>query len=244
MKNTIIIYLLLLLVGFSQFIQSQTNQNTITVVGKVVDYKSKVPPERIMVVNKRTYTGMIVGADGKFTTTIPKTDTLIITALGYELKNICFKDSISKTNYQILISLYPKTYYGNEVVIRPIKPIKEVEKEIGSISSTYKPSYSNIGRDNVITALYMRFSKFEQSKQRVAELEERDAMQDALKELLRIYIKNDIMYLDDKEFDDFIEFCGLNINYVQSSTMYELAEYIKQRYDIYKTLIFRRKKIK
>lgn len=215
---------------------AQDQFNTIIINGKVVDYLSNVPPERIMVVNKKSYTGILVGADGKFTISIYNKDTLLITALGYEVKQVCYKDSVFKPAYNSTIKLYPKTYYGNEIVIKPVKPIGEVEKEIGSISSKYKPTYNKIESDNVITLLYMRFSKYERSKQLVAQLEANDAMRDALKDLFRIYIKNDIMYLSDNEFDSFIDFCSLDLDYVQSVSMYELAETIKFRYTLYKDI--------
>ena len=100
-----------------------------------------------------------------------------------------------------------------------------------------RKKYSLEGVDAIsspITALYERFSKIEQSKRKVAEWENEDLRRDILKELFRLYIKNDIIDLKDDEFDAFIKYLNLSDTFIQNATQFELVMAIKGKYENFK----------
>jgi uncharacterized protein YecA (UPF0149 family) len=54
-----------------------------------------------------------------------------------------------------------------------------------------------------------------------------------LKELFVKYVSADIIDLDEKEFDDFIDFCNVSDEFLQKASQYEFIEYVKQKYQLY-----------
>ena len=78
---------------------------SIEVRGKVFDkIDSTVTPSAI-IINKRIGTGLNCMPGMPFSMVGLKTDTFLITAGGYEVLRICFRDSIFKTIYFIKIGL-------------------------------------------------------------------------------------------------------------------------------------------
>jgi hypothetical protein len=93
-----------------------------------------------------------------------------------------------------------------------------------------------------ITFLYERFSKYGRNKAKLADLKNLEQKKDLLKELFRIYVKTDIMDLDESEFDDFILFMNLSDDFIKNSSQYDLTQYILLKFDEY--MIIRSTKVK
>ena len=82
-----------------------------------------------------------------------------------------------------------------------------------------------------ITALYQAFSKKEQSKRKVAEMEFQDDQRAVVKELLRIYVAYDVVKLDEEDFDEFIYFLNVNPDFLRTASEFELIDFIKGKYE-------------
>ncbi len=217
----------------STLLNAQRRDTTIIVSGKVIGDNSIVF-NRIMVINKTTGSGTYVGVEGDFSVSIKKTDTLMFAYTGYRTSKICFKDSADKAEYLIALKLDRLSYQLHEIAIYPIKQLSEIQKEINQLEARKKRVKQLEGVDafqSPITALYERFSRMEQSKRKVAELENEAMKRDVLKDLFRIYIKYDIIDLSDDQFDDFITFCDLPDLFIMQATQYDLVEAIKRRYN-------------
>ena len=211
---------------------------TVTVTGVVVD-ENNINMTRVMVIDKSTGRGTYVGLDGKFSISIPRPDTLMFAYTGYKIKKISFKDSLSATQFFMLVKLSPASYQLKEIVIYPVKKLSEVQKQLDDLGNYRQPTYQTNGLAAIgspITALYERFSKMEQSKRKVQELEQNDRKVSALKELFKIYIKYDIIDLTDDQFDDFITFCDLSDYFILHASQFELVETIKSKYLNFKEL--------
>lgn len=214
-------------------LHAQQPDNKIMVTGKVVG-DNTIVFNRVMVINKGTGNGTYVGIDGTFSISIQRTDTLMFAYTGYRTSKICFKDSIPKSEYLLAVKLDRISYQLKEIAIYPIKKLNDVQKEIDQLEAHKKRVKQLEGVDAIqspITALYERFSRMEQSKRKVAELENEDMKRSVLKDLFRIYIKYDIIDLSDEQFDDFITFCDMPDAYIMNVTQYELVEGIKARYN-------------
>jgi hypothetical protein len=222
------------LIFFSVYnLYAQDTIPNITVTGKVIG-DNTIVFNRVMVINKGSGNGTYVGIDGSFTISIKKQDTLMFAYTGYRTSKICFKDSIPKKEYLLAVKLDKLSYQLKEIAIYPIKKLSDVQKEIEQMDARKKRIRQLEGADALqspITALYERFSRMEQSKRKVAELENEDMKREVLKDLFRIYIKYDIFDLSDEQFDDFITFCDMPDRYIMNATQYELVEGIKARYN-------------
>jgi hypothetical protein len=82
--------------------------------------------------------------------------------------------------------------------------------------------------------LYERFSRFGKSKRLVAELENEDMKRDILKDMFRLFVKHDIINLNDEEFDAFIKYLNFSDEFMQNSTQLELIMAIKGKYETFK----------
>lgn len=212
---------------------SQTPIN-ISIKGRVVGKDPNDYLYQIMVVNKRSKTGTFANADASFHIQALKSDTILFSASGYTIKKVCFNDSSYMQEYNVTIRLHKLNYYLKEVDIYPVKKLDEVQKSIDQLGVRNTNTYKNVdAMSSPITFLYERFSRFEQSKRKVAELENEDRRKEVLKDLFRVYIKYDIINLSNDDFDDFIVYCNLSDEFIKSASKYDLVMAIKNRYELF-----------
>lgn len=210
-------------------------QTTITVSGQAFDKESKLPLPKLMIINGRTNQGVFADAEGKFSISANQSDTLLFSAVGFLIKKICLKDSIAKKKYYVEVSLQQLQYTLKEISVFATRNLNEIQKDIDNLG--VKNTYSIEGISSIgspITFLYERFSKYGKSKQKVAEWENENLKKDILKDLFRLYIKNDIIDLNDEEFDAFIKYLNLSDEFIQNATQFELTMAIKGKYENFK----------
>jgi hypothetical protein len=213
----------------------------ITVKGTIYG-EDDLPLNNVMVISQHKKTGFICELNGSFKLSMDKTDTIVFACVGLNTAKYCFKDSATKTEYDIKVRMTKQTLVLKEVVIYPIKTNEEIEeqkKNLGTKNTDTYKSYSVLA--NPITALFERFSKKEQSKRKVEEMMNEDRMRDLLKDLFRIYVSYDIIDLSDEQFDGFISFMSLPEEYIKTASDYELGETVKKKYLEYKALMYKGK---
>jgi hypothetical protein len=204
---------------------------TITVKGNAVTAGGIGGLYQVIVINQHTSQGLMAASNGYFTIACSKTDTILVSASGFTVKKLCFRDSADKREYHITVRLDSLHYNLAEVKIYPHKNLRQVEDErktLGQIPNT--DTYKDPSLLNPISLLYERFSRIEQSKRKVAELEDEQKRRDVLKELFHIYIQHDIINLSSQDFDKFIDFCDFTDEFIKNSTDYDLVMAIKYRY--------------
>jgi hypothetical protein len=187
-----ILWCFFLLCGWSgAYAQSST---TIRISGNVLKAGEKTPLEDIAVLIKSTNTGTLTNAQGQFSITIPRTDTLVFRAVGYktveyvpvvrslaELRiniyleegNVELKEvEVSSRPSQEKIDRYVRNMKRPEPnhVRNPAPVIRFVpEKEIAPLAPTIS---------SPISLLYEMFSNEGKQRQRVRELEEQRRLED------------------------------------------------------------------
>ena len=229
-KITIIcIFLSFSILGFSQ--------KTIVISGQVYDKDSKLPLPRLMVINKRTGNGMFADSESKFSMSARQTDTILFSAVGFKLKKICLKDSTAADHFYVMVPLEKLYYTLKEVSVFAPRTLNEIDKDISALDSvrSFNRNFHDISAiESPITYLYERFSKFARSKQKVAMWENEDLKRSILKDLFRIYIKHDIIDLNEEEFDAFIRYCNLSESFIKNATQFELVMAIKGKYETFR----------
>lgn len=230
-----VICLILLLIFSYHTAVCQPDSDKILVSGKVYDYElPQLPLQFVMIVNLTTQQGIFANPDQSFSLTINRSDTIAITATGYAVRKISFRDS-SGTSFRIYPALHRLTVELRPVDIFQKRNPAKIEEDLKSLG--YNPrEYKLNGLEawgSPITALYQSLNKKERSKRRVAELENIDERNALLRELLRMYKASDLIELSDSEYDRFIEHLGLTDLMLNTFTQYELAVYIKEKYQGY-----------
>ncbi|HKR06362.1 MAG TPA: hypothetical protein VJY62_17135 [Bacteroidia bacterium] len=213
---------------------SFSQQTFISVSGKVFDAENNsLSFPVLMIVNLSTQRGIFGNTDGTFTTLLDKKDSLLISATGYTMKKICFKDSADQSTFYITVPLSKLHKDLKEVEIFPERDLDKIEKDIqklGYDESDYRLTGIDAWRAP-LSALYEEFSAKEKDKRKAAELRNESRRHDLLKELLRLYEKNKLVNLPAEEFDAFIDYLNINDEMMKRWTQYELAIYIKSKYE-------------
>jgi hypothetical protein len=215
--------------------QSQPTANEVVIVGSAREENDQTIPN-LIVINQRTRKGDFGKNDGSFRFSCLKTDTLTLTALGYQSRSICMKDSADKAGYSVIVYLESRTYQYPTVEIFAQRDLEKIEADIQKLGYNEK-DYMLSGINAVqspITFLYQQFSRKEQSKREVAMMENEDLKRDLLKELFHYYVDYEIIDLSDTEFDEFINFIHVSDDFMKNSSQYDFVIFVRDRYRDYK----------
>jgi len=213
-------------------------QTELKISGVVTDESGKTFVSNLMVVNKRTQQGQFSGMDGRFSLMARPNDTLIVAANGFYTLKIPIADSLTKGIADFRVRLTRLQVNLKEVEIFTSRDLEAIEKDIQTLGYD-EDDYMLEGVDALsspITALYVAFSRREQSKRMVAEMRNNDKRRALLKELFRKYVDYDIIHLDNHEFDRFIDFCRVSDEFLKGSTQYDFIMYVKKRFEVYRML--------
>ncbi|MFI5220407.1 MAG: hypothetical protein ACHQNT_13060 [Bacteroidia bacterium] len=211
-----------------------TGQSRINIQGKVID--TEIPAislPALMVVNLSTGQGIFGNNDGTFQISVFKNDTVLISAIGYTIKKICFTDSVFRNHFSVTIPLSKLKRDLQEVEIFPERNLKSIESDIQQLGYDEK-NYRLTGIDawsSPLTALYQQYSKKEKDKRRAAQLWNNEKRNDLLKELFRLYDKNKLINLPAEKYDEFAGYLNITDEMMKMWTQYELAVYIKSKYE-------------
>lgn len=185
----------------------------------------------MMVVNRTTGKGVFGQPNGAFNVYASPNDSITISVKNYALIHMTVNPD---SNCQCLHTFYIE---GNvqevaEVIVKPLKTLEQIREERESLALRETRQVTGIEvLQSPITALYQAFSKKEQSKRKVAEMEYADDQREVVKELLRIYVAYDVVALTDDEFDEFVFFLNVNPDFLRTASEYELIEFIKGKYE-------------
>jgi len=231
MKNFLFSITFIFVSAFS-FGQTLTeNDSLITIRGRVIDTTAAIGFYNVVVVNKTAGKGIFGDYTGTFEIIVRKGDLVGVSVLGYQTTYFSFSESEYKPVYNVTINLKVLTYTSEEVVVTPIKTLEELQEERSNIAKREVPT---VTVENVfqspITALYVAFSKREKTKRMVAEMEYQDQQDDIVREILRLYVHNDIIDLSEDDFEEFILFLNLSDEFLKTASDYELITYIQDKF--------------
>ncbi|PHR46802.1 MAG: hypothetical protein COA32_09990 [Fluviicola sp.] len=190
----------------------------------------------LMVINMSTKQGVFGGAKGDFSVYARIDDTIAFSVSGYNKRIIVVKAD-DDCQMDTMIYLESKVQEYETVEVYPIKSLEEIKKEREDLSKRETRTVTGVNvLQSPITALYERFSKKAQSKRLVAEMEHQDNINSILKELLRVYVSYDVVYLEEDQFEAFVYFLNIDEHFLKTASDYELITYIKDKLEHYKSM--------
>lgn len=221
---------ILLISSISIAVQSQTCSR-VFLSGKIVDTLQPQNFYNLMVVNRTSGKGVFGTPDGGFNVYANNGDSITLSVKGYPMYGFRIQAD-SNCQQKIYAILERKIQEKEEVVVRPLKTLQQIKEERASLSMRESRTVTGIEvMQSPITALYERFSKREQSKQFVSQMEYKDNQIKVLKELLRLYVAFEIVDLDEEEFENFIGFLNVDENFLKTSSDLELITFIKDKFE-------------
>ena len=201
------------------------------VKGSVKDTLQYQPFYNLMVVNKTSGRGVFGQPDGTFQVYANLNDIISISVKTYGVYTFRVNGD---SNCQMKLD---KVLIGREkmlqtVVIKPLKSVQQIKEERANLA--LKETHTVTGIDvlqSPITALYERFSKKAQQREKIAGLIYVDQQRKVLKELLRVYVAYEVIDLKDDEFDAFIVFLNISDDFLKTTSDIELIDFIKGKFE-------------
>ncbi len=215
---------------------SQQNCEKVLLQGKVIDTLSPQYFYNFMIVNRTKGKGVFGQPNGSFSLFVNNKDSINLSIKGYPI--IGFR-VIADSNCQFNVKEYIERIATNiqEVVIHPLKSLEQIKEERSSLAMRETRMVTGIeALQSPITALYQAFSKKEQNKRWIAEQEFKDNQRQVVKELLRLYVSYDIIELTEEQFDEFISFLNIDIDFFKTATEMELVTFVKDKYEHFKIM--------
>jgi hypothetical protein len=130
--------------------KKSTQQNLITIKGKVIDAETRAPLVFATVAVKETNVAIVTNIDGEFTLKIGDLTTsksLEVTFVGYKNKVVPFSE-LKENGSKNIIALEAAPIPIKEIIVKPLDPVAIVEKAINNISKNYESV------PNLMTAFY------------------------------------------------------------------------------------------
>lgn len=174
-----------------------------------------------------------------------KTDSFILSAVGYGRLTFDPPDTFKGKAYQTVIYLSQRTYGIEEVVIRGEQQ-RAIDVDL-SISEDQARRINNERRagqgfgvniDGAASSIYQAFSNDARERQKVRELQkDRQNVKFLLNGPYRAYIRSEFG-LKANEIRSFLEFCDFNRNY-RNAHYYEVTEKLDRCYTLYYNKVLR-----
>jgi hypothetical protein len=234
-----IVHLLLLVVLFAAEAGAQISDTTLIEIHGMLRDEQDQPIPNAIIINKSTKKGSFGKPNGSFDLVCERGDTLAITSLGYQTRYVTYSDSLQSQRFQLKLYLETRTYMMAEVEVFAPRDLEQIQEDIMKLGYN-EDDYMISGINAVvspITFLYQQFSKKEQSKRKVAYLENEDRKRALLKELFRLYVDYEIIVLNDEQFDDFITYLNVSDEFLINSTQYDFLVFVKDRFRDYKIFL-------
>jgi hypothetical protein len=154
--SVIAVFLLLALVaqtataGTRHDNKKTTQQNLITIKGKVIDAETRAPLVFATVAVKETNVAIVTNIDGEFTLKVgdlSTSKTIEVSFVGYKNKSVPLSD-LKENGSKNVIALEAAPIPIKEIIVKPLDPVSIVKKAIGNIPKNYETV------PNLMTAFY------------------------------------------------------------------------------------------
>lgn len=224
---------LMLLLMLSVVLHAQSDNATVQIQARIVDENNN-PVPYADIANRRMQLGFSADKEGYFSTTMLRTDSLIILKKGHTATKFMVKDSLPRELYVVKIVLPRVPVELTEVQINAIRTHQQIRMAINELSVKNTDLHPDARPLlNPLSYLYELISKKEKEKRFASQLETEEAKRIVLKDLLRLYNNYNIIELEEDEFDRFITYLNMPYDFLQKTSDYDLAVSIKRMYASY-----------
>lgn len=223
------------MLGF--FLASITYAQQAQVEGIVFDRNTKQRIGKVLLENPRSKVREFNNTRGEFHITALPGDTLIASSRGY------YTDTLVVTNNSIvLFHLLRESIYIDEVTVIGKRSAEEQFKQA---QRDYEKAFRlsdpgdlfSVGPNGVglsINAIYSLFSKEAKNAKRLKKLLENDYRENKIDDRFSVELVSKTTGLSGEELQRFMRIFRPSYYLVQSSNDYQLATYIRLKYDIYR----------
>lgn len=194
------------------------------------------PLSGVNIIDPKSSTTVTTDSNGFYQGRIKKSDFFFLFYPGYQTARFTVADSAPKPVYVLHFVMEPlSTGLSQPVIIRAPKTLEQIEEERKKLGITPEELKKNKvdAFASPIGALYEALSKQAHEKAKLSKQIAEDERRQVFKELLNYYNQNDLIYLPEGYYDDFINYCNLPLEFLKNNTDYDIAKKIVTLYNKY-----------
>jgi hypothetical protein len=231
------------------------SQERTAVKGRVMDLASSRPLENACIHNLSAGTMAFCNQNGDFAILAKRTDTLIVSQVGYNMEVLMLNDSLIASKERLSIWMVVRAFMLRGVTIYAMKPyplfIKDITKEtptkkidVPGIEITqeeranYDPNNGNLLRGtplaSPITYLYDRFSRRAKMDRMYADLVQNQSEAIRLPKKYNSEIVQRLTKLEGEKLEEFMVYCSFTYYALVTSTDQEIEQMIVAKFIQYK----------
>ncbi len=201
----------------------------------VIDNYTRKTLAGVSVINPKLSVTMPTDTKGYFETTVVKSDTLFLFFPGYHTVKFSVADSVFKSEYQLKLLMEPlTTSLSQPVVVKPPKTLEEIEEERRNLGKTPKElERPEVSFTSPISALYEMLSGKAREREKLKQQIKDDERRKVFKALLDYYNENGLIDLPERNYDDFINYCNMPLEFLKYNTDYEITKTVIALYNKY-----------
>lgn len=216
-----------------------STSDTVIINATVYDLFTARALPGVSVIN--TKWGQTIATDGlgRFSIKAMHNDTLFLFYPSYRTTKFSVADSMLKNEYELKIGIEPlNTGLNQAVIIKAPKTLEQIEKERKELGKTPRELDKPIIEpfSSPISALYDLFSQRAQEREKLKKQMVEDDRRKIFRELLDYYNENNLIDLPEEYYEDFTNYSKLSIDFLKTSSDYEITKTVVELYNKYARL--------
>ncbi|MBL0310251.1 MAG: hypothetical protein IPP77_11410 [Bacteroidetes bacterium] len=213
-------------------IQSDAQSDTALIKVTILDSYTLRPLGGVSLINPKPSVTMATDGRGYVEETIGRRDTLFLFYPGYRTTKFSVVDSIVRSEYALRFVMEPLSIGLNQaVIIKAPKTLEQIEEERKKLGITPKElERPEISFTSPISALYEMLSARAQERKKLKQQIAEDDRRRVFKELLNYYNENGLIDLPEENYEEFINYCNLPLDFLKYHSDYEITKTIIDLY--------------
>ena len=223
----------LLLLSVAALVQAQPD--TVFLKLTVTDSYTKRALSGVSVIHSKTSITQPTSDKGMLEEKVTEGDLLFLFFPGYKTTRFNVPDTVPGGVYAISVALEPMTTGLNQaVIIKAPKTLEEIEEERKKLGITPKElERPEISFTSPISALYELLSGRAQEREKLKQQISDDNRRKIFRELLNYYNENGLIDLPERDYEEFITYCNLPLEFLKYNSDYEITKTIIGLYNKY-----------
>lgn len=248
-----IAFLILILNAVFGFSQSDSLQ--IKVKGKIMDIKSKMPIERVTILNKNTSEVVLASENGDFEIAAKANDKLLFSHLGYNYAEVGVNPKWYSGLQTIFLSLKENEIETVLVTSYTLTGYLEIDTKLIPVNENYRYNIAglNLGYEpgmkaknatenllkslsNPVDLVYSLFNSKEKDFKKLINLKNDTHFASILSNNTNREVLVMLLQLDKNEIDKILEKCNYSKNFINTASDLQVLDALATSYNDYKVL--------
>jgi hypothetical protein len=251
MKNIAFLFLIL----NAAFGFSQSDSLQIKVKGKIMDIKTKMPIERVTVLNKNTSAVVLASENGDFEISAKTNDKLLFSHLGYNYAEVVVNQKWYSEVQTIFLSLKENEIETVLVTSYTLTGYLEIDTKLIPVNENYRYNIAglNLGYEpgmkaknatenllkslsNPVDLVYSLFNSKEKDFKKLINLKNDTHFASILSNNTNREVLVMLLQLDKNEIDKILEKCNYSKNFINTASDLQVLDALATSYNDYKVL--------